>query len=488
MFARLFYYLEWVAIGGLLGASFLHPWLWWLALVGLVIALIRAEKAATTQHAFWGGAVAGTVKVLFVLNWLWSMGFGDLLQMSSYFALMFAIGFVWIGCSLSMGMPFGLFTLSVLKLRNSKLRFLYLPLVLVGVEVIGSLAFGLFTLGDTSSFLSFDFSFGYLGYTLAHHYWLGLFAVAGGVYALTVLIALLALALVILFRNAEIRSRFTQASCLLFVVVCLAVGAFEPKSVPGETKVAAIYTFYTANNEASKRARVEQQDAIRDAAKAALQAGAGYVVMPETVSVFSDPSDTERNLAFIRENARGPAVLVDSFVDNEQSSAANVAAAVYDTGRNEVHIVHKQYLLPYGEYFPYHMKLLFSVAGITTEEVLDGRVVYDGGSKDPIDTPSDLPRVLFCSENISPYLAFFRSRNSDTPFIAHMVSHGWFQDPDTLWNQLDMMLKTNARFSGLPIIEAGNSTPPRAFDSMGRALEPEVIHSAGGVVAVMYGI
>lgn len=485
---RLLYYGKWAAIGSVFGTAFLHAWLWWLVLPALVLSVISAEAAPSPKQAFIGGAVAGSVKMLFVMNWLWTMGFGDLLRMSSFFALVFAIAFVWLGTSLSMGIPFGMFTLTAHKLKRVRSRYVFLPLAVVASEMIGSVCFGLFTLGATSALVSLDFTFGYLGYPLAHHQWLGMAAIVGGVYALSAFAVVVSLLGVQLCRQAAAWSathRFALGGVLL---LSIASGYVVPLAHSGDTRVGAVYTFYTANNEAAKQARINEQNSIRFAVREGLLAGADYVVLPETVSVFNDHADAKPILTFLHEYSDKPVVLIDSFVEGQAGQSANVAAAIYDSGSDTSHTVHKQYLLPYGEYFPYHMSLLFKLAGITSEKVLENRIVYKEGDASPVETPAVWPRVLFCSENISPFRAFARTREREVPFIAHMVSHGWFNDPDTLWNQLDMMLKTNARFAGVPLVQAGNNTPPRAFDRYGRPIVPEVVYTSDTVVTLMFSI
>ncbi len=488
MRTRLWHYGQWAGIGAFLGVSFLHPYLWWCVIPGLAAAIRQSQNAPTARAAFWGGALAGVVKTLFVLNWLWTMGFGDLLQMSSQAALLFAIGFVWMGSSVAMGIPFGLFSLTAFRARQAKSysNVLLLPVVLVVSEVAGSLVFGMFVLGTTSPLFSFDFSFGYLGYPLAHNYWLGFAAVLGGVYALSLLVGILAA--IVASCVARYPNRRLAGSAIGIGLLIVSGMVPVPASVVGETSVAAVYTFYTANNEASKLAREADRQQLQAAVQAALVAGAQYVIMPETVTAFPSQTDPEVVFTFLDKYATQPVVFIDSFVEQSEAGQAYVAAVLYDNAARESQVMHKQYLLPYGEYFPHHMHFLFRVAGLTMAEALDRRTVYEQGDGEPVAVAADWPQILFCSENISPFVAFNRTRTVDTPFIAHMVSHGWFRNPDTLWNQLDMMMVTNARFSRTPIVQAGNSTPLRAFDAEGRLLRPTIIHANDGVAVALYKI
>jgi len=60
------------------------------------------------------------------------------------------------------------------------------------------------------------------------------------------------------------------------------------------------------------------------------------------------------------------------------------------------------------------------------------------------------------------------------PFVAHIVSHGWFKEPKTLWPQLQAMLQVQAIWNDTYIVSAGNHTVGYTVSPTGTILYPEV--------------
>lgn len=83
--------------------------------------------------------------------------------------------------------------------------------------------------------------------------------------------------------------------------------------------------------------------------------------------------------------------------------------------------------------------------------------------------------VLFCFESVRPDGVIELSNTRHLPFIAHPISHAWFHTPRVLWHQLDIMLKIQARQSGLPIVSAGNMTEGKLYLPDGTVHQGEVI-------------
>ena len=70
----------------------------------------------------------------------------------------------------------------------------------------------------------------------------------------------------------------------------------------------------------------------------------------------------------------------------------------------------------------------------------------------------------------------------------HPVSHAWFNNPKSLWYQLDLMLKAQVRWNKTPLVQASNLSPLKAYDAFGLSLRPEIIYVNPQVVVGLFEI
>jgi hypothetical protein len=77
--------------------------------------------------------------------------------------------------------------------------------------------------------------------------------------------------------------------------------------------------------------------------------------------------------------------------------------------------------------------------------------------------PEYVPGVLFCFESVNPQGVMAVKNSRQVEFIAHPISHGWFRTPTIFWRQLDVMLQVQARYSGIPIVSAGNMVTGKLY-------------------------
>ncbi len=157
-----------VAIGFLLGLAFIHPVVWWSALLGLTWLLLLLKRCPSVAAAIRIGLVAGTIKAACSVGWFWSVYPIDWLGVTDRTLQLVGIGWIWLTVSISIAVGFVLFTIITRYLLQSTGRFwvLLVPPLLVLSELAGSLSFSLYSLGAESN-LNAHFSFGYLGYTLS---------------------------------------------------------------------------------------------------------------------------------------------------------------------------------------------------------------------------------------------------------------------------------------------------------------------------------
>jgi apolipoprotein N-acyltransferase len=148
------------------------------------------------------------------------------------------------------------------------------------------------------------------------------------------------------------------------------------------------------------------------------------------------------------------------FIDSgvvEEEGLRHLRALILDGATGFAAAYDKQYLVPQGEFLPYLPAAIFRLLG-GGDGLIAGSELWSstpGPHTNLSDMPTHVPGIMFCAESIVP-LAAWRLAHSGAQYIVHPFSHGWFQDTRILSQQLDAMLRVQARFSGVPIVSAGN--------------------------------
>jgi len=70
-------------------------------------------------------------------------------------------------------------------------------------------------------------------------------------------------------------------------------------------------------------------------------------------------------------------------------------------------------------------------------------------------------------ESAWPSALYERTRDHRPPFVAHTISHSWFNNPTILWHQQDRMLQAQALWSNTTIITAPNMAPQKVYRPTG---------------------
>jgi apolipoprotein N-acyltransferase len=162
---------------------------------------------------------------------------------------------------------------------------------------------------------------------------------------------------------------------------------------------------------------------------------------------------------------------------------AYVRASIFDGSRHAVYSYDKQYLVPQGEYVPYLYAGVLRLLGLgDVVERLKKDSAYQPGILTPANgvVPADIPGVLFCFESVRPDGVISLQRLGAVPFVVHPLSHGWFHQPEQLWHQLDTMLRIQSRYSGVPIVSAGNMVSGKLYLPNGQIETGEVVHAGDG--------
>lgn len=477
--------LYWISVGVMMGVGFLHAALWWSSILGLAL-MLRLLRTASYSYTktFFLGVLAGTAKTCLVIFWFWSAYPLDWIGVSDRTLQFITVFTVWFTVSLSIGLGLGFFCLAVRSVlqKGRAISLLVVPVTLVLSEMLGSLFFSVYSLGPQST-PNVHFSFGYFGYTFAGHGVFSLAAFVGGVYALSLLAGFIAVVLA-----DSVLSRKKAIIIFGIVVVSYFIPQSYLTSVPSTT-VSAVNTAFPIQQTMTEREREVRSSVLAEAFTAALATKSDVVVFPEAANGLGSFATTSDVLEFVSAAGDTRPIVVDSEeVVDEVTGSHVVAASIYDTSVGKMYTAYKNYLVPSGEFLPYNMVRAMRLLGFTeVVAVLEQKMRLASNHSRAVESlPSTLPGVLFCSESVSPLGTTKATRGDDVPLIVHPVSHAWFHSPESLWYQLDLMLRAQVRFARVPLVQAGNMTPARAYNRNGLPVGGRPVFVNDNAVVVWY--
>lgn len=479
--------LLFLCAGTLIGLSFITQSLWWCALPGTVIFFLAIEQSHSLRIVIFGSFLAGFIKAGMTVVWLFDAYPADWLGGATRLQQLIVIGGCWFGTAISIALGYLFIGICIYHVQNLTLKirpFVYAVLFVLG-EVIGSIAFSLYTFGTGGSVNAY-FGFSQVGFTLAQHGTLKYVAILAGVYGLSFILALLAI-LSLLYVQKQ--NSFSKKIILGVVITAFYIGSSYvslPSEQKTETLVAAVSTRFPSYASMTEDELLRRQRDLQSGIEVALVSGAEIVVLPEDAR-YGYEKPEERILASLATIPHAEnAVVVDSFRTDISSSSVVIRGYLYDIDAQKTYITDKQYVVPMGEYLPY---LHGKVVGF-----LDGSFFFDAmryveGTKElSPETLTHVPNVLFCFESGAPYIAKRKSMTRKSMLTAHPVSHGWFHNPRTLWKQERQMLIVQALYSKTPILQAGNNAPSELYTADGEVVQGEVVDEGARYRTLMFKI
>jgi apolipoprotein N-acyltransferase len=393
------------------------------------------------------------------------------------------IALYWLTVSLfvgTSGLVFGgLYKLIAKVIKYSlSLQYALLPILWVTAEVAGSYLLSIFTYGP-GSIINGYFSLGYVGLLLAEHQHLLLLAKLGGVYFLSAIAVLFSVWLSrFLTKRVALVKLLIPISVFAVLLLSNRFPLFAPVT-PSETTTVAVINIDFPVVEAFSRDHItdwlEEQD---KALTAAVTSGAGYILTPEDARFFNQTNGPEQATAYFDfRHGNADVVIIDSSRVPGPEGAV-LQGLVYDSSNKQHFELHKKYLVPQGEFIPHFYNQLFRFLGFSylideLEQLLSYTI---GPNTSQAQLPDHIPGVLFCFESSSGTgVRDLLKERPAVPFIAHPVSHTWFNEPDSLWSQLESSLQVQAVWNDVAIVSATQHGPSQMFLPTGRIETPQEI-------------
>ena len=475
--------VQWTCAGVLLGAGFIFPVLWWFGIAGIALVIHLTHRTSSYKEILLGGLLAWTIKSAMALVWFWSVYPLDWIKVDSAVLQITLIFFWWLTAATWLvfgGMVFTAGCKLLERYTSKTILFITTPFLWIVSEMFGSLIFSIVTIGAGGT-ITTAFSFGYVGYLLAEHNVLIQVSQIAGVYSLGIMLVYISLGLFLLLSQRQ----YKKHTCILLAILFLS--SFTPlpsEQISSESHTIAIVdTSFGLDTLRTKKGREEIQEKLESAVQEALLLEPDYILLPEDSSYFdqqSKPRTVAAQFAFRTENP--DVIIVDSGRADDEAKAV-VQSFIYNGREGVVDQSHKRYLVPQGEFMPAVYASALKLFGKDeTVDLVAKSLAYEVGSKTSQgDHVATSPGVLFCFESVSPLgvRTVLRERGS-VPFIAHPVSHAWFNEPRTLWNQLDSMLRVQAIWNKQYIVSSGNGVSGQVFVPGGRIVNPTPVDAGTG--------
>lgn len=465
-------------IGVMLGIFVVVPALWIVSLAGVAAAVWYLPTVRTR----WNGVLAGwwifTVKASLALLYFWSAYPIDWLGFSLGPLEPVIIFFYWLTGSLWLGVGgVGLYIgLRLVYKVSTYYRLLLIPVVWLVADWLGAMSFSLFTLGPGGS-INTQFSFGFIGYALAQHNMLIQIAAVAGVFGLTVLVVVLALGGLQLW---QLNKRIILVGGVTLLLGTSVIPLAPQANTDDVYAVAVVNTQFPTDSRFTDESQELVRKAITVALEEAIAAGVDYVILPEDTRFF-DQSDSDLLRAYATfRYGQSDTIIIDSG-RSTIDGMTTLNSVIYDGTTSDIYQSQKRYLVPQGEFLPYLYEGILRLVGYTDvldflAEQLSYRV---GDNTSQADFAANIPGVLFCFESNNPsgVRTIMKERNGEMPFVAHVISHAWFNDPYILWQQTEAMLRIQAIWNNTYIVSAGNHAPGYMIDPRGQITQPQVLLS-----------
>lgn len=468
--------------GMLLGAGFLLPGLWFLALVGIVPLLAALkESRAFSAAALYGWITSFVISLLALAPIFWGTLPLDWYGISSSFAQWFLVGGSWVLASAVLALGGGVFGALVYWYGSDSWKSVFfVPAAWVVSEWLGSFVFSVIGAGP-GSLVGAHFTLHYIGYILANDPPLLQLAWLGDVYALSFAAVAIGVLTYRAIYASSVKERRALSVCAV-LIICVWIAAYplvvywSSESHAAAENSASSLSFAAVSRYApplflpSGDEERQRFEALRTLI-APLQT-IDVLVFPENaVYLGSVPEDENvavgNELRKIGVNGKPP-LSIDS-EDIREARGFLYSRLAYTGEEGRVVYSYKQFLLPLGEYMPYVYRVLLKL--FSGEALLERVVRVRGYAQGPFaDTVSFRGAELgarFCDEAMSPEL-YRQQVVNGAHVLVNLSSQSWFHGSRLVYEEMKQVARVRAVSLGRWYVQSGNMAPAFVLDQYGQ--------------------
>lgn len=464
-------FIQWAIAGLCLGLSFTHPLLGPFFIAGTVMFIRLITISENWKTILVGASLVGIMRYGGAILWVWDTYPIDWLGVASPATQLVLIGLVWFTNAAAMATSMVAIALAIFYLYKRDARYIYItPFLLALAEVLGSLVFSVWSLGPGSG-LNLGFSFGYGGYTVAWIPGVLPLAAVGGAYALSLFAFSVSLFIYLLVFERPQYERVGKYLLIVLMIwlICSNFYVHYREENVIQKEIIAVETRFESSLLAEEGGPDKKRAAVAEAVEAALDFNPDIILLPEDarfVSSFRSAAEVFNHFNNISSSSN--TLLVDSARSSDNDTTV-LRAHIFDLETQSYYSIDKQYMVPQGEYLPYWLSFLLARTGDVTlvQKTLSDRSYRPGSLNSYEDIPPEIPSVLFCFESVLPTGIMRLHRQTPSNLVLHPVSHGWFHDSAKLRYQLDRMLRAQAIWNNVNIVQAGNMSSSVVYRSDG---------------------
>lgn len=446
-------------LGGVAGGlAISFPVCWPLVFAALLPLLACVyDTRIHVRTLFLHGWLFGSVFMGTVLYWFFNTLPLDWLGISHAAASVGIVGFLWGVTSLTLALTVAAWGVLVRMTVHRSLRdVVSLPILWVASEYLRMWVFALVMHNESIPFEP-HFSFGFMGYALAHDELFVQGSAIAGVFGLSFFVIAVATMLYIWHMHGQVR----RIGIAVALVCCLWV---VPLHVPyATTSVPLVVETVTTNFASTLVSNVAERAARRDIITEQLHDIAqrspyvDVIVLPESAHYTADLSVSEVQSMLRDIFGERDVLLVDSTY-NSDGEAQYLHIIFISSSQGVIATQNKHFLLPVGEYMPTWVTYVLRIFGKQQqlERLQTHRSYTTSGIPEPIIFKGYSIGALACSEVVSPFL--YRGLAADgANILINTSSHAWFHHGANPKNQLIAMAKVHAVWNKRPYVQASNA-------------------------------
>lgn len=477
--------------GVMMGSGFVWPLCIPISIVGILLCITLLLEPQKKLYLIVGCTFAIFLKSLMVFSWIWSTFPVRVLAEQTLATELGIISMYWLTTALWLsigGFWMGVCWYVLLWFKISKrTALLIFPFLWLSGELIGALSFSIFSQGQ-ETFSNLSFSFGMAGYIVSSIPAFLYLAPYGGVWVCSV-VGVALLCGVVWFYPGFQRKTYLGFSVLIIVVGSFTYGAWQHTGQKPVT-IAVVDTQYANLFTETPKEYENRKNQLIEVIKNTIALKPDYILLPEEVGLLKliQGNSPESSLSLYQKLYDFPApVLIDSSSHLVNDGSRVVRVSVIHNNSRAIFETDKQYLTPQGEYVPtWHASLFRKLGFADVVNELETNNTYSQGTNNLLNPmPATVPGILFCYESVVPFGVIAQTRRHNLPFIAHPISHVWFNHPWVLWHQLDAMVSLHAAAGQVPIVSAGNMVAGKVYLPNGYITKGKKIYTSETVTVSM---